>query len=143
MGKDMSSFFDKHIRGTELPDVEAIFAKIGVNVNVVNSEILNAGIRMSGDGTIAYLRPNSPAEKAGLSPEDEIISINDFRVTNRDAQTVLDQLRIGEKAVILYARDGVMFKTTITGETFTKISFRLSLDSDAGRNLLLRKFFRI
>ena len=69
----------------------------------------------NGEGVrIASLAPDSPAQKAGLKAGDIIIQVDDQSVANmRDYAAALKKYRPGDKASILFLRDGKKMKTTI------------------------------
>lgn len=142
IGSDQNEFFAKYVRGTEIPDFKSILGKIGIQVVETPSQLPNAGISVGGGGEIRYVRSNSAAEEAGLSPNDEILAVNGFRTKGSNAQSMLDGLAIGEKATVLYARDNVIQTCEITGKAYHKISYGFSLPENASNNNLIRAFFR-
>lgn len=143
VGEDMSLFFAQNVRGTTLPDMKSIFGQIGVEIEEIKNNTPNPGIRIASDGTISYVRANAAAEKAGLSPNDEIISINSYRVSGSEAQKMLEGLGIGEEAILQYARDRVLYSTKIIGEVIPVSYYKFSLPSDIRGNSLLKAFFRV
>ena len=48
------------------------------------------GFKSSADAKITVVAPNSPAEKAGLTKDDEIAAINGFKVENNNLNALLD-----------------------------------------------------
>ena len=98
-GEDMSDFFARYVRGTEpLPLPQALTA-IGVTVRdrpawqkPDGSDDSDAawqrvwtGMRLSGDGTLEDLEPESPADRAGLMRGDELLAVGGRRADDRDA----------------------------------------------------------
>jgi predicted metalloprotease with PDZ domain len=89
-GKDYQDFFDYNIKGTNLTLLD-----IELSMNVVGVEILKQespdiyenylGFRVSNANNkviVKIIAPDSPAEKTGLSLDDEIIAVNDWKIDN-------------------------------------------------------------
>ena len=70
------------------------------------------GFDLSGDN-IRRIRPDSPAEKAGLNQGDELIAINGFRVQN-NLYDHLDQFKAGDNLDLLISRRQKLISLTIT-----------------------------
>ncbi len=67
-------------------------------VNSTNGEFcgIGAGIMYNSDknkAVISYLMDNSPAEKSGILPLDEIVSVNGEDVTDMDLDTIVSKVR--------------------------------------------------
>lgn len=130
---DLSDFFNRYIYGTEVPDYAGILGKVGIEVTEVSRTSMDSGASFSTAGgkiTVRAIRANSAAEKAGLSVNDELIAINNFRIsTNPDAQ--LNTLSQGDKVQLLVSRDEQILELTFNAAAYKKPGFTLSLAKDA------------
>lgn len=107
-GENMDSFFEKYIYGTETMAYDKYFKPLGINVLKSDNNKYALGIGTSGSGgtfTITTVRAGSAAEKYGLSPNDEIIAFNGYRVDKSDFNTFLGMLGDGEMFNLIIARD--------------------------------------
>ena len=89
------------------------------------------GIRASessGRVTISSIQSDSPATVAGLNTGDEIIALNDFRVTS-SIDSRLKQYKIGDEVELLIARRGKLMKISIAIGTDPKQNWGLTLIS--------------
>lgn len=107
-GKEMHDFFEKYIYGTEQIPFEKYFTPIGIEVNRYVSERLEFGASLSKSGgklIVNSVASGSAAEKAGLSPNDEIIAFNGFRVNKNDFERFIFQLDEGDDFNLIISRD--------------------------------------
>ncbi len=89
-GKSLDEFFDNYINGTtsSVPQLTACLDYIGFELkalkkNSYTETSLGFKTQNAGEKTIvATIFPNSPADKAGLTLQDEIIALNGMRVEN-------------------------------------------------------------
>ncbi len=68
------------------------------------------GVTFDGGRTsIATVQADTPAQRAGLAPGDEILAVNGLRVTNDTWADVFDAVAaIGKPLEVLFARRGVI-----------------------------------
>lgn len=83
-----------------------------------------------GSPVIARIDWHSPASEAGLSTQDEIISLNDVRVTARTFNDRLANFKPGERVKILYSRRNKICETEVTLGSRAEKRFKLKQASD-------------
>ncbi len=130
MGEDMNWFFEKHVRGTELPDYEKIYGAIGIKVEDVSKPTPSLGVSLSASGVVRYIRAGSPAEKGGLSVYDEIVAVNDVSLKGNDISDKLSKLTVGETVKLSVLRDNVPMNLELTNENYTKLTYAFSFAKD-------------
>lgn len=110
-GTSLEAFFDFHLRTTEDPDWQAIFAKAGLRL-VVSSRVASLQARTSpkdGGWLIEDVRAGGAAQEAGLMAGDLLLAIANRRI----ASDVLSRYQPDETAVIRFMRDDRMRETTV------------------------------
>ena len=131
-GEDLSPFYANYVFGTEKADYAKYFAYVGMTVTNINTNILESdlGMSISDKGTISGIRKNSAGEKGGLNVNDEILAISGFRFAN-NLSTFLLNKKPGDTIEIMVNRNGVIRSFTVTLQNTDKVSYKLSLTSDA------------
>ncbi len=89
-GCSFQNFFDAFVYGTQdtQPILEEVLSHIGCEISINQSKLYHEnclGFKLDADKTIPTLKiiaPNSPAEKAGLCKDDEIIGVNGWKIEN-------------------------------------------------------------
>ncbi len=108
LDKDLDQFFESFVYGTETIPYKDYFDALGLDIELVRKERAALGANLSQSGgqlIIKAVTRKSPAEKAGLSPNDEIIAFNGFRVTKNKLTDFLDDLAPGEEFNLIVSRD--------------------------------------
>ena len=110
-GEDFArDFFARYVDGVEPLPYEELLAHAAVAFDSASGErlALGAGLRTSdGHLMIDSVIPDGSASGAGLLPGDELIAIDDLRVTSADTvQRVFDSLSEGEGVPLVFARAG-------------------------------------
>jgi predicted metalloprotease with PDZ domain len=108
LGENMDEFFDKYVNGTETVPYASYFDPLGLKIEQVGGDRISMGISMkseNGQLIISSVETGSPAEKAGLSPNDEIIAFNGFRVDYSDLQSFFKMLDAGNDFNLIISRD--------------------------------------
>lgn len=108
VGKNMDDFFKKYIDGTETIPYGEIFKPLGLNIDRMDYSYVDMGMSLGMNGgklVVNYVQPGSSAEEAGLSPNDEIIAFNGFRVDKNGLQNFFDLLNEGDKFNLIISRD--------------------------------------
>lgn len=89
---DFAPFFAKYVRGTDNIDFTSELKRIGMNLEEKYEGIENdmnrtppfLGIIVDSDkNTVHSVLEDSPGQKAGISPEDEIVAIDNFKMNSR------------------------------------------------------------
>jgi len=107
LGENMDEFFDKYVNGTETAPFAKYFKPLGLTIEKTEDTRISMGISTkSEDGKliITSVQSGSPAEKAGLSPNDEIIAFNGFRVDYNDLQGFFKMLDAGNDFNLIISR---------------------------------------
>jgi predicted metalloprotease with PDZ domain len=130
-GGDLSEFFDVYASTTADIDYRKYLAYAGLTVDVEPKEkpgaYLGADVReQNGALVITGIRYDSPAAHAGLSVEDEIITIDGERVTARSLRERLASRQAGDTAKLLIARRGKTREIEIVLSQETERSFAIT-----------------
>src|SRR5437588_2389377 len=101
-GFDLSDFFKRYARGVEVPPYDEALAQVGLKlIRKIPAARYDAGISLERENpqslTIENIRPESPAESAGLEPGDTIVSIGGTTVTRETWTKGLSRYREGER----------------------------------------------
>src|SRR5690554_8076454 len=94
LDRNLDDFFAKYIYGTETIPFAEYFDALGLEIQ--HTELQSAGLGITtkmenGKLIVTSVMSGGAAEKAGLSPNDEIIAFNGFRVDQAD----LSKFQIG------------------------------------------------
>ena len=117
VGEDMDWFFKNYVYGTEKVDYAKFFD--GVGVKLIRSRkpaTATLGIRASDQGgklIVNTVRSGSAAEKGGISVNDEIISIDNFRVNSGNWQSMISRKQVGDQIDVMLSRDGIILDYSI------------------------------
>lgn len=118
-GENWSDFFSRYIHGTEVPDYKAIFAAAGISCKdylPLNQSPSWIGIDLrenNGELKITSVTVNSPADMAGITIDDQLIAINQQKVTARTFQTHLAAIPVGGPLVLSFFRQGKLQSKTL------------------------------
>ena len=95
---------------------------------------VGVGGSASGDSMIvSSVTPGSPAYKAGIQTDDELIAVNDFRLNGRISGR-LEQFEIGEPLEILLSRRGELLRIEVTPEAKTKFDWSLKFVKEPSKS---------
>lgn len=114
-GKDLQQFFDQFIFSTDPIDYSTLLAEVGLDITNTQKPTAYSGISSkveNGKVIVAQIRANSPAVEAGLSVNDEIVSVDGWRQTQAFESNESNQ-KVGQKVHIQFSRDGKMYDTTL------------------------------
>ncbi|MGD1099227.1 MAG: PDZ domain-containing protein [Thermoplasmata archaeon] len=124
-GLDLSSFFDRFVRGTEEVDL-ALYARYAGLVLAPKAkrpdeadepEPGDLGVAVEDFGGLARVRHSfvgRPGRAAGLTPGDEIIAINGAKVTYGDLEKMLEKCPPGTPTEITVFRRGYLHRVSLT-----------------------------
>ena len=129
--RDLQSFFNTVIFSTKAIDYNAVFSPFGLMLkdeNADKNECWSGVISTHSGGktTISNLYASSPAVEAGLSVNDEIISVNGWRV-NETLESYDTKHKVGDVAEVLYARDGKIFTANVQYTKNPKVAMKLDI----------------
>lgn len=143
--EDLPADFERWLRGTgELPLAE-LLADFGVKlkheVDPKHPErSAHLGLRLLPQRSeLSGVVEGSPAQRAGLGGGDELVAIDDARVTAHNLDARLNRLRPGETAVLHYFRDHQLRQTAVTPGEPLADRCRLELDEDADSTARARR----
>ncbi|AEA45116.1 M61 family metallopeptidase [Fluviicola taffensis] len=129
LGQDMDYFFDKYVNGTEIPNYQEVFAKIGLDVTYTGKSVTSFGASLSQEGgncIVKSIRAGSSAESAGLSVGDEVLAADNQRVDNAALESYIAGIGEGETCKLLIARDELVMELTMTMSLYERPSFKLT-----------------
>ncbi|MHC5062639.1 MAG: M61 family metallopeptidase [Planctomycetota bacterium] len=117
-GSDMSEFLSELVRGPFDPDLKAAFAGYGLDLRQSKNPTLQIGVQLQRAAPrIAKVFDGRPAQAAGIAPEDEILAIEDLRVTRDNYSDLFKQLaKAGEALRLLLSRRGKLFEVSVCPE---------------------------
>ncbi|MGP6220209.1 M61 family metallopeptidase [Caldiplasma sukawensis] len=159
-GMDFSPFFQRFVRGTEKIDFQKELKRIGLELK----EIYRKDGKEEKNGTMGlFLRGEKvesviegyPAQKAGISPGDEIVAVNNYRFTSHFRKPFIksySQLEVdrfpefkpGDEVNVKYFRNSILYDTTvILAEQFPeKIDIYPSAERDESKDKIRGKILR-
>lgn len=111
-GADLSGWFNRAIRGTGDFNYQPLLDWFGLAFDVPAEKPVSEtpgwlGADAKNDAgrlVVSHVRAGSPAQAAGLTPDDEILAIDDYRVRGDQLPGRLTAYRPGEKVTLLVAR---------------------------------------
>jgi predicted metalloprotease with PDZ domain len=145
-GKSLDDFFRKHVYGTEQIDYNKYLGYVGlrlINNNEGKSEpYLGANTSLTnGKLMVTSVMRGTTAYESGLNANDEIIAIDNFRITD-DLNRVMATKKIGEKINILINRAGILQNMEALVMKNPNISYRMQQvpNASAKQEALLKKW---
>lgn len=108
---DMHDFFEKYIYDTQTIDYASYFSAIGfgISIKMLNTPYFGANFQeIEGGLYTRSVDSDSPAEKAGLSPGDVVITINDSSATTENWKKISDEKNAGKSLNMNIVRDGLL-----------------------------------
>lgn len=149
-GLDLSDFFDASVRGTgELP-LEALLRthgieqhlrtasgaddKGGVTADLAKSPTVWLGANLAiRDGATVFVNINNdgPAEKAGVSPGDELVAIDGIRIGSTSSDTWIRRYRDDEKSELTLFRGDELMTVPFVWESAPSTTCYLTESVDA------------
>jgi predicted metalloprotease with PDZ domain len=138
-GENFSEFFDSCLRSTSELPLANWLAAVGIGINLrteknaddqggyIESSVdavqrennsLTLGCKLQpGTNVIQYVLQNSPAEHAGLCPDDELLALNNRKVTAANLEKILNTLSPGHSGIAVHSfRRGVLYEASIVPE---------------------------
>ena len=123
-GLDLSSFFDRYIRGTEEVDLAAFVRYAGLSLAPRQkraddgdaAEPGDLGVAVEDAGGLARVRHSfvgRPAHAAGLTPGDEIVALNGSKVTYSTLDKLLEQYPSGTPVDLTVFRRGFLRRISL------------------------------
>ncbi len=129
-GKPLNDFFDRFTKTTEPLPYEDYLKTTGYALINAEEENPSLGITTKSDNgkcVVSFVRSGSSAVEAGLSVNDELISINGWRVVDK-INTSLPGYTIDTEIDILYARDGRIYNTKATLKQSDIVKYEITIE---------------
>ncbi|HEY0324054.1 MAG TPA: PDZ domain-containing protein [Pyrinomonadaceae bacterium] len=135
-GFDLHDFFERYVRRAETPPYDEALAAVGLRlVRTPASEPSTAGISIDfeqGEGVIiGSLRHGSPAEVAGLSQGDALLTIGGQKVTQDNWRTLLNRFKQGQRVPVTVRRDRRTIQASITLGAPDRFDYKIEEREDA------------
>lgn len=111
LGEDLNAFFRDFVYGVETIPYNTYMSKIGLEVKDASFTTPSFGTSTGeedGKLMVKRIRANSAAENAGLSVNDEILSINGYRMDASKFSTFLSTMAPGDEFTLIVSRDDVL-----------------------------------
>jgi predicted metalloprotease with PDZ domain len=154
-GLELGDFFERYVRGTADLPLAALLREVGVTLHwrtAENSNDLGGKPATGGKQTLPYLgaklietngksvfrivHAGSPAEKAGLAPDDEAVAFDNTRLTAGNLDQHLREHQPGDKIPItVYRRDELLTVKAKLAAAPEDTAY-LTLDKDADGTVL-------
>jgi predicted metalloprotease with PDZ domain len=135
-GENLHGFFVKYVRGIETLPYDELFRAVGLRlVRAAANEPYTAGIVLAGgepNAVIGEVRPNSPAENAGLKRGDIIISIGENNVTRATWRAALNSYKPRSRIPISVRRGRQLIKTSLALDAPDAFEYSLEALKEAG-----------
>ncbi|MGE5171123.1 MAG: M61 family metallopeptidase [Rudaea sp.] len=123
-GRDMRSFFERFVHGTDDPPLDALLDAFGVDWHVRPSAGTKdrggkpangaspacwLGVKLGDDGRLLHVFTGGPAERAGLAPHDVLVAVDGFRASANAIDAMLKRRGPGERvSVYAFRRDELL-----------------------------------
>jgi predicted metalloprotease with PDZ domain len=144
----LQAFFDAFIYGVQPVDIESYFEKIGIvlrNTTKENNIFLGLETQLK-DGKLVITKAvkGFGAYDGGLNIEDEIIAIDNFRVTDNFTK-IYGHKAVNDTIDVLIARRGVIQSLNITLTKDTRVNYQIDyLENSSGKQFkLLKKWLHL
>lgn len=151
-GEDYSDFFDMALRSTAPLEFVELFNAVGVQYLPKAPAVLdNLGIKLTGDVnrvTVRSVLSGSVAEQAGLTPNDVLVAINNFAVTNSNLEYTITAQGADEVLGLHVIRNDVLFELAMLNLPLDKklcelnAATELTEQQQRNRDIWLRLSFR-
>lgn len=128
----LKNFFDTWVYGTKTIDYSTYFKIFGILVNKKNTEgsYLGANTRLeNGKQIVRSVDSNSPAFSLGLTLNDEIVTVNGYRITD-DFTKYIQNVSIGTEVNLTILRNGKKINIKTKTIANPKVSYSLTIDKD-------------
>ena len=135
LGEDLEWFFSKYVYGTETPEYEKYFNAVGVELlrsKAKAEPYLGVRTRQSGGQLLVQtVYAGSAAEEQGISVNDELIAINQWRLDQDRFERLLKMFEVGQEFQLTLSRDNVIKEYTISMGVRDNLSFRYSVNENS------------
>ncbi len=135
---DLSMLLSSLTRGPLDPDFASLLADFGVRVEPIDRDRPYLGFGLeSGTTKVANVSDDSPAFAGGIAPGDEILALNELRVSNERWADLVRSVAIVNKPLrVLVATRGVVRERVITPMEMPNLGVRLALERDVTEHVV-------
>lgn len=135
-GSDLSDFFKRYVRSTEVLPYDEAFAYVGLRlVRAQAREPYDAGIALDWRNlrslAIGNVRNNSPAEDAGLQQGDELLTLGGEKITRENWLSRLNRYKQGDRVPISIRRDRRTIQAVLVVGEPERFEYRIEEKKDA------------
>jgi len=130
-GKNLDSFFEKHIYGTQTLPYNRYLAHVGCKLTPTIEEKTYLGVstvRVAKKLRVTRVRKDSPAYRTGLNVHDEIVKIDDQKV--KDLSKFMEDKKPGDQVKVEICRDGNVKKFLIVLEENPHTTYKLTMQKN-------------
>jgi predicted metalloprotease with PDZ domain len=135
-GFDLSDFFKSYVRGVQVLPYNLALGFVGLSLTREQArQLFSAGIVVDWENdeslTIDVVRPESPAENAGLQAGDEIIALGKKNITRENLLVALARYKPGDRVPITVKRDRRTIQATLQLGEPDRFEYRIDERKDA------------
>ncbi|HEX8843304.1 MAG TPA: PDZ domain-containing protein [Pyrinomonadaceae bacterium] len=134
-GTDMSDFFKRYVRGVEEPPYDEALKSVGLKLVRELSRNPTVGVLSDFEEQtsmkVGVVRPNSPAEDAGLKKGDIILTVGETKVTRQTFVPTIALFKPNDDVPLTVKRDRDTLKLTIKLGAPGNYTYRLEEMKDA------------
>lgn len=134
LGEDMDWFFDNYVYDTQAIDYKKFFEGVGLTItDKSDGPKPGLGIKTATEGgklIIKTVYSGSAAEEQGLSVNDEIISVDGYRVNKSDFEYMLGTKDAGDEVIIMVSRDKIIKTYKISVGEMSSYKYRYNANFD-------------
>ena len=124
-GKNMEQFFNDYVYSTKDIDYNKYFGYAGLKLVDTGKDENYLGVRTSDDMIVNTITAGSSAYDGGINVNDEILSINDFRVTKENFNDIFSQFTSGDTLSIIVSRGGVITELNVPLKKYHRYNYEL------------------
>ncbi len=147
-GLDLADFFDQAIRGTDELPLAQYLESVGVTCALRTATSISdpggapkgrsipvwLGIRIAekaGRLMVTHVLENGPGQNAGVSAGDELLAMNDIRLSAKSMEKFLRRMEAGDKVKLNVFREDILLGLPLVLETGPEDCCQLALDKTA------------
>lgn len=134
-GLDLGGFFGLYVRGVAMLPYDEAFGFVGLSlIREQARQPFNAGMAIDwqdkGSLMIGSVRPDSPAENAGLQAGDEIVSLGKKSIARENFLVSLARFKQGDRVPVTFKRERRTIQTTLVLGAPERFEYRLEEKKD-------------
>lgn len=115
---DLHNFFHCYLHTTEELPLQDYLEPFGLTIEPTLAQVPHFGARITDDNNnraiVQFVEIGSPAQIAGIDPNDELIALNGYRVTAKTFSEQLKDYRSGETIDVTLFHNDELLEVTVT-----------------------------